>query len=212
MRYVKIKNCLEQLVKRYGTSLIPMIENNEEDIIEEVMQSVLETVKEIEKPKEINTIQDLAKLLDGNIYCAELKNPYDINVAELCKKNKWVVLFPYSDDNLEVRGYIDDEIGAYGGIHTLIYRKGDFYPVDLEEKTFKKATEDFICGIDDTSVFEAQVEDGCIGIDVRRCPDKQPYTWYMTSKFKNVAYFDIVYDDDIDATTFARCCIVDLSI
>ena len=121
------------------------------------------------------------------------------------------MLFLYSDDNLEVRGYIDDEIGAYGGIHTLIYRKGDFYPVDLEEKTFKKATEDFICGIDDTSVFEAQVEDGCIGIDVRRCPDKQPYTWYMTSKFKNVAYFDIVYDD-IDATTLARCCIVDLNI
>ena len=134
MRYVKIKNCIEQLVKRYGTSLIPMIEHNEEDIIEEVMQSVLETVKEIEKPKEINTIQDLAKLLDGNIYCAELKNQYDINVAELCKKNKWVVLFPYSDNNLEVRGYIDDEIGAYDGIHALIYRKGDFYPVDLEEK------------------------------------------------------------------------------
>lgn len=212
MKYTKIENCIEQLMKRYGTNLISMIENGEEDITEEVMESVLETVREASKPKEINTIQDLAKLLEGNVNGDELNNLYDIDIEELCKKNKWVVLFPYSDDNLEARGYIDDEIGAWDGVHVLIYRKGEFYPEDLEEETFKKATEDMLYGIDDTSVFEAEVEDGRVGIDVQWCTDDQPYTWYMTSKFKNVAYFNIVDQDDDDDMTWARCCVVDLNV
>lgn len=212
MKYTKIENCIEQLMKRYGTNLISMIENGEEDITEEVMESVLETVREASKPKEINTVQDLAKLLEGNVNGDELKNLYDIDVEALCKKNKWVVLFPYSDDNLEIRGYIDDEIGAWDGVHALIYRKGEFYPEDLEEETFKKATEDMICGFDDIAIFEAEVEDGRIGIDVQWCPDDQPYTWYMTSKFKNVAYFNIVDEDDDDDMTWARCCIIDLNV
>lgn len=212
MKYTKIENCIEQLMKRYGTNLISMIENNEEDITEEVMESVLETVKEIAKPKEINTIQDLAKLLEGNINGNELNNPYNIDIEGLCKKNKWVVLFPYSDDCLEVRGYIDEELGAWDGTHVLIYQKGEFYPADLEEETFKKATEDMICGIDDISVFEAEVEDGRVGIAIQWCPDDQPYTWYMTSKFKNVAYFSIVDEDDDDDMTWARCCVVDLNV
>ena len=185
--------------------------NNTPNIESNLLQDTLDYLAEHLKPREINTIDDLAKLLDGNMNGGELKNPYNIDIEKLCKEKKWIVLFPYSDDNLEIRGYIDDEIGAWDGIHALIYQKGEFYPEDLEEETFKKSTENMIYGLNDTSVFDTEVEDGRIGIDVQWCPDDKAYTWYMISKFKNVAYFDIHDEDDDVENTWAHCCIIDLS-
>jgi len=206
----KLDEFVDWFIQKYQNKTIDVIENNPEEISEMLYDALKETVLQKTKPQEINTIQDLAKLLDGNYNGEELKNPYNINVEELCKKNKWVVLFPYSDDNLEARGYIDDEIGAWDGIKALIYKKGEFYPEDLDEETFKKASSDMICVIDDNMIYEAEIEDGRIGIDMQWCPDDQPYTWYMTSKYEDVAYFNIVDEDDDDDTTWARCCIIAL--
>ena len=208
----KLDEFVDWFIKEYQNKTIDVIENNPEEISIMLYDALKETVLQKTKPQEINTIQALAKLLDGNYNGDELENPYNINVDELCKKNKWVVLFPYSDDNLEARGYIDDEIGAWDGVKALIYKKGEFYPEDLDEETFKKASSDMIYATDDSLFYDTEIkEGGRIGVDMQWCPDDQPYTWYMTSEYENVAYFDIVDEDDEDDTTWARCCVIDLS-
>ena len=215
----KLDEFVDWLIKEYQTKTIDLITYHPEEISEMLYDSLKETVLSKMKPKEINTIEDLAKLLNGNNYGEELKNPYNINVEEICKKNKWVVLFPYSDDNLEARGYIDDEIGAYDGINAIIYKKGEFYPEDLDEETFKKASQNMIYGISDDSIFKAQVEDGHIGIKAQWDPDDQPYTWYLDVKYNKkdtdnksiVAYFDLIDEDDEEGHTWARCCVIDCS-
>ena len=215
----KLDEFVDWLIKEYQTKTIDLITYHPEEISEMLYDSLKETVLSKMKPKEINTIEDLAKLLNGNNYGGELENPYNIDVEELCKKNKWVVLFPYSDDNLEARGYIDDEIGAYDGVDALIYKKGDFYPEDLDEETFKRASQNMIYGISDSLIFEEEVEGGHIGIKAQWDPDDKPYTWYLDVKSNKkdidnkpiVAYFDLVDEDDEEGHTWARCCVIDCS-
>ena len=207
----KLDEFVDWFIKEYQNKTIDVIENKPEEISIMLYDALKETVLQKTKPQEINTIQDLAKLLDGNYNGDELENPYNINVEELCEKNKWVVLFPYSDDILEARGYIDDEVGAWDGTNIIFYKKGEFYPEDLDEETFKKASSDMICVIDDNLIYDSEVENGHIGVKMEWDPNDHPYTWYMTSKYENIAYFDIVDEDDDDDTTWARCCVIDLS-
>jgi len=209
---MKITNLVKENIEKYGAQVFyDSIENCWDEWSNEIQKTILEDIYKEIKPDKIETIQDLAKLLDGNYNGDELENPYNINIEELCKKNKWVVLFPYSDDNLEARGYIDDEVGAWDGTNVIFYKKGEFYPEDLDEETFKKASEDMICVIDDNLIYDSEVENGHIGVKMEWDPDDQPYTWYMTSKYENIAYFDIVDEDDEDNKTWARCCVIDLS-
>lgn len=59
---------------------------------------------------------ELAKQLDGREYMQEI-------TAEEAKRAEaagLVVVFGYSDDNLEFRGTIDDEIGAFDGVEVPI--------------------------------------------------------------------------------------------
>lgn len=210
MKNQKLDNLINKLSKEYGNDLLNIIEFHPEEISEDVFSVLKEIVQENYKPKEINTIQDLAKLLDNNLYLDELNNPYDIDIENLCKKNKWIILFPYSDDNLEVRGYIYDEISAYDGVKAVIYKKGSFYPEDINDGIFKKATNNMICGINDEAIYETEIEDGRIGIDMQWEPNDKQYIWYITTKFKNVAYFDI-HEEDEDDKIWARCCIIDCS-
>lgn len=154
------------------------------------------------KPKEINNIIDLAKLLDGNSNGDELENPYNINVEKICRKNKWIILFPYSDDCLEVRGYIDDELGAWNNTNYKLAKKGDFYPDEDEDNTYHKAERNMIYVTEEDP-------------DIRMIWDSKehPYTWWIEANCmgSNVAYFDIIDEDDEDGKTWAKCCIIDCS-
>lgn len=66
------------------------------------------------------TSKELAALLDGNQYGAEITKSQEILAAD----NDLVVVFGYSDDNAELRGRIDDEVGAYDGCNFLVTRSG----------------------------------------------------------------------------------------
>lgn len=57
------------------------------------------------------TLKEFASLLDGREYGCEM-TPHEEEVA---KELGFVVVFGYSDDNAELRGAIDDEIGCYDG-------------------------------------------------------------------------------------------------
>ena len=66
-------------------------------------EAILSEIKNHIKPnKKIESIDDLAKLLDGNEFYYELQNEYNINVEELCKNNNWVIIFGAGDDLIEL--------------------------------------------------------------------------------------------------------------
>lgn len=56
------------------------------------------------------TKEQLASLLNGRAYMSEITN----EEQSQAKTARLVVVFGYSDDNVELRGFIRDEIGAYG--------------------------------------------------------------------------------------------------
>ena len=59
----------------------------------------------------IMTLKEFAKMLDGREYLHEITKEEET----LAKELGFVVVFGYSDDNAELRGAIDDEIGCYDG-------------------------------------------------------------------------------------------------
>lgn len=57
------------------------------------------------------TLKEFAEMLDGREYGHEITKEEEA----LAKELGFVVVFGYSDDNAELRGAIDDEIGCYDG-------------------------------------------------------------------------------------------------
>jgi hypothetical protein len=66
------------------------------------------------------TAEQLAETLNGNEYGNEIAKEQ----AQLAKENGLVVVFGYSDDNIEFRGAIDDEIGCYDGGEIFFTKEG----------------------------------------------------------------------------------------
>lgn len=63
------------------------------------------------------TIKKFAAMLDGRQYLHEI-SPTETQMA---KELEYVVVFGYSDDCMELRGAIDEEIGCWGGTTVSIY-------------------------------------------------------------------------------------------
>lgn len=59
----------------------------------------------------IMTLKEFAQMLDGREYRHEITKEEET----LAKELGFVVVFGYSDDNAELRGAIDDEIGCFDG-------------------------------------------------------------------------------------------------
>ena len=79
------------------------------------------------------TLKEFAKMLDGREYLHEITKEEEA----LAKELGFVVVFGYSDDNAELRGAIDDEIGCYDGgvlehdaLPGIIY--ADWCPEDID--------------------------------------------------------------------------------
>ena len=199
---MKVSEFIKENVVSLGAKEYYNKVNNSWDIESEIFKkAILEEINEYIKPSKIKTINDVAKLLNNNTYGDELDNPYNIDVEDICCKNKWVILFPYSDDNLEIRGYINDEIGAYDGGDYQFIKKGEFIK-DLEEyNTYHKAEYDQIIDSDNDNAH----------IFVKWCLKDTGYIWYIDTDYTEVAYFDIISEDDEDNEKWARCCIIDCS-
>ena len=175
----------------------------------EILEALCDTVKAQIKPEKIDTIEDLAQLLNNNSNGSELNNESNIDVEDLCLKNKWVILFPYSDDNIEIRGFIDDELGAWDGGYFKLIKKGDFYKDYDEENTYHKAEYDSLIRTD---------EDDC-DVIAKWCDDtldkvvnkRRIWNYEVASDKYPYAYF-YIHDEDEDADEiWARCIIFDLS-
>ena len=83
------------------------------------------------------TSKELAALLDGNQYGKEITKEQDA----LAKDNGLVVVYGYSDDNVELAGAFDDEVGAFDGTTFYVTREGVLQEPD--------------CGYDGCKYFEA---------------------------------------------------------
>lgn len=208
---VTIKQWLDYNINKYGAQNFFDCVNNawDDKMIESIKQSLLGEIKSKIKPRNIETIDDLANLLDGNEYGDELRNEYNLNVEEICAKNNWVVVFAYSDDNLELRGVIDDELGSWEGITIKLIKSGDFYLVDEYEETYQKAKNTMFIPIEDSELEELKKDNykGTCVIEGLWCPENSDASWQFNCSGAPSVRFNIMDDDEL----YAECLVIDLN-
>lgn len=212
---VSIKEWIENGINEYGAKQFHEdINNNWAFINNSIKNAILFEIDKKIKPEKIETIDDVAKLLDGNQYGDELRNESDINIEELCRKNKWVIVFGYSDDNVELRGAIDDELGAWNGTILKLVNKGDFYLEDCDEygeddATYRKATYSMFVDISENElndIKETNYKNICI-IEALWSPEDSDASWQFNCKGANYARFNIMEEEEL----YAECLVIDLN-
>ena len=81
------------------------------------------------------TIQEVAEMMNGREYLNELTD----EEADEMKRSGIVVVFGYSDDNVELRGAVDDEIAAFEGTEFYITSDGMFdKPCEYQCKLYRE--------------------------------------------------------------------------
>ena len=120
------------------------------------------------------TKEELAAQLNGNEICSEIG--YDLEAE--AKLAGLVVVYGASDDLVELRGTICEELGAYDGIKFKIGPSG--LP--------KNECDDMDC-----PYFKKQLEDIHHSINVEW--GKNGYSWFITGTM-GCAFFDIMEDGE----------------
>jgi len=119
------------------------------------------------------TKEELAKILNGNQYSNECPNQED----KLAKENGFVIVFGYSDDNMEFAGAINDEVGCCDGGFAYVTKDGL-----LQNK----------CNCDDCPYFEKeQVK----AQKIEAVWDSEGYSWIYKTDIPHTT-FEIFEDDD----------------
>lgn len=205
---------LEQLKNRNVTDCYNYLNNNP-NLASKLWDDTLEYLYHNIKPTEINTISDLAKLLDGNEAGHELDNDLLKDIEGFCKDRNWLIVFPYSDDNIELRGAYDDELDAWNGITLRFVKKGEFYMVNDDEELYRKASENMFVAINEQEIDGIKKSIGNwldyngLVIEALWEPDGLPdYAWaYHVLGNVDYAEFNILSDGE----PWARCVIIDLN-
>lgn len=121
------------------------------------------------------TKQEFAKLFNGREYGEELSKQDEKQLKEC----GMVAVFGYSDDNVEFKGAIHDEIGAYGGALMKFTKEGKFLTDELREKIQEVE-------------FELEIK---IPIQLNEI-DAHYYPWKFNTDIPH-ATFDIMEDGDL---------------
>jgi len=207
---VTINEWIEYNVKNHGAkNFFDSINNNWDEVSDSIKQALLDEIQTKIKPEKINTIEDLAKLLDGNECGYELDNEYNIDVNDICCKNKWVIVFGASDDLIEFRGFIDDEDGAYDGTLMKLVKPGDFYMEDEDTETYKKSKEYKFVPISESELKEIQnngYQNTCV-VEMLWCPNDSNASWQVNSKGAPFVRFNIMEDEEL----YCEAVIIDIS-
>jgi len=103
----------------------------------------------------------MVKLLDGRKYSSEISREEEV----MAKENGLVIVFGYSDDNVEFRGAINEEIGCYDGGTVYLAEYGLFHecndrncPHDERERLKCKTIEAIWCPPDGGSwAYETEI-------------------------------------------------------
>lgn len=123
--------------------------------------------------------EDLAAILNGRIYRNEITREEQVSA----KENGLVVVFGYSDDNMEFSGAIDDEVGAWDGTVAKIYKHPKTGLWDILREDDEEQAEEW--GVDTRE------------IEAVWCPDElDPASWLIKSEIPH-ATFDIFEDEEL---------------
>lgn len=129
--------------------------------------------------------EQFAELLNGRQYRDEITKDEE----KLAKENGLLVCFGASDDLLEFRGIVYDEVGAYdGGSALLVKKKGGKIDV-MSEDDFKEVQEI----MDDK---ELDFELPKVEVVAEWCPDDLECSWRIKSDLPH-ATFDIMEDGEL---------------
>ena len=213
---MKILDYINDQINEHGANnFYDSLNNCWDEYSKEVKKLILDDVFSKIKPEKIETIYDLAKLLNENTILHPLANPYNINVKQLCKEKGWAVFFPYSDDDLEICGIIDDEIGIYGDAIIKFVNKGDFYLADYSEygnndALYKKASEPLFVQISNAEGND--ILSHALIVESIWEPEYDDIVWDIHTNSKNSASFNILGDyRKSDSNVWARCLIIDMN-
>jgi hypothetical protein len=127
----------------------------------------------------ILTAEQFARLLDGREYTEEITKEVEAIAAE----SRLFVFFGYSDDNLELRGIIYDEIGVY---------EGDEITLALFERQncWKQISED------NKEFAEMIVHLKSFNVKIDWCPEGLDCSWLITTDVPSFP-FDIMEDGNL---------------
>jgi hypothetical protein len=140
--------------------------------------------------------EQFAELLNGRQYRNEITKEEET----LAKENGLLVCFGASDDLLEFRGLVYDEVGAYdGGSVLLVKKKGGKIDV-MSEDDFKEVLEI----MDDK---ELDFELPKVEVVAEWCPDDLECSWRIKSDLPH-ATFDILEDGEL----YCRGIIIEKSV
>lgn len=116
--------------------------------------------------------EELADLLNGREYGNEITTME----SRVAKENRLVAVFGYSDDNVEFRGFIHNEIGCYNGGKNIYISKIGLLP-EHEDRC-----ECEFCG------YEQAKKDAKIIVPLW---DKNGYSWVYSTEIPHIK-FDIM--------------------
>ena len=111
---------------------------------------------------------------------------------QIAKDSGLVVIYGYSDDNVELRGAINDEVGAYNGTEFYINKDGVLPECECICECRKCCVTDYREEIGDEIIATA----------------KEEYTWFIETKLPHATFE--VFDDENDGEKFCRGIVVDL--
>lgn len=132
------------------------------------------------------TKEQMAARLNG----AEYLNEMTLGDERTAKANNLLVLFGESDDLLEMRGAIHDEVGAYNGGEYALTLDGELYADGEEENTYHKAIGNEVLPLSD----EYDNDDNPRLIRAEWSPDDQPTLSWRISSNLPCAGFTILED------------------
>ena len=207
---ITIKDWIDYNVREHGAkNFFKCVNEGWDDIKDDIKQSIMDEIATNIKPETINTIEDLAKLLDGNVYRDELYNEYGIDVYDICEKNKWVIVYGASDDLIEFEGIISDEDGAWNGALWKLVRPAAFQVGVADDVTAKKAKEYMFVPIieDELKVLKNNnYNDTCV-VEMLWCPDGTDMSWQVNVKGAPFTKFNVMKGEEV----YCEAAIVDLS-
>lgn len=130
------------------------------------------------------TKEELAARLNGREYGSEITKAEEVEAKEA----GLVVVFGYSDDNVELRGVINDEIGAYEGVTFRVDSKG-----------ILQAWEEFKDNAETEAEFQnyfSRKASGSKEIKAVWCPPGTGMSWAYETEIPH-ATFDVMEDGEV---------------
>lgn len=134
-------------------------------------------------------------MINGRSYRNEM---YEVE-EQIAKESGLVVIFGGSDDLVEFRGAIYDEIDAFDGAHFIIATPGTEIPVDEDEETYRKAKELEVVPIEKESTTKKN------RFEAVWLPNEPKCYWLIKTNLPH-STFDIMADGEL----FCRGVIIDV--